>query len=50
MRGTIRLIEYGRNIELDQREFELEDTNPNVLENLALAEAKFNWLRENVKA
>ncbi|MEG3924831.1 cyclic nucleotide-binding domain-containing protein [Microcoleus sp. D3_18a_C4] len=50
MRGTIRHIEYGRNIELDQPEFEREDINPNVLENLALAEAKFNWLRENVKA
>ncbi|MCY7382264.1 MAG: cyclic nucleotide-binding domain-containing protein [Microcoleus sp. CAN_BIN18] len=49
MRGTIRHIEYGRNIELDQPEMDREDINPNVLENLALAQAKFNWLRENVK-
>ena len=50
MRGTIRHIEYGRNIELDQPEMDREDINPNVLENLALAQAKFNWLRENVRA
>ena len=49
MRGTIRHIEYGRNIELEQPEIDREDINPNVLENLALAQAKFNWLRENVK-
>lgn len=50
MRGTIRHIEYGRNIELEQEELDREDINPNVLENLALAQAKFNWLRENVRA
>jgi len=50
MRGTIRHIEYGRNIELAQPEMDREDINPNVLENLALAQAKFNWLRENVRA
>jgi len=50
MRGTIRHIEYGRNIELEQPELDREDINPNVLENLALAQAKFNWLRENVRA
>lgn len=49
MRGTIRHIEYGRKIELDQPEMDREDINPNVLENLALAQAKFNWLRENVR-
>jgi CRP-like cAMP-binding protein len=49
MRGTIRHIEYGRNIELGQPELEREDINPNVLENLALAQAKFNWLVENVR-
>ncbi|MEG4500420.1 cyclic nucleotide-binding domain-containing protein [Microcoleus sp. F10-C6] len=50
MRGTIRHIEYGRNIELAQPELDREDINPNIMENLALAEAKFNWLRENVRA
>ncbi|TAE95624.1 MAG: cyclic nucleotide-binding protein [Oscillatoriales cyanobacterium] len=46
MRGTIRHIEYGRNIELEQEELDRED----IKENLALAQAKFNWLRENVRA
>jgi CRP/FNR family transcriptional regulator, cyclic AMP receptor protein len=50
MRGTIRHIEYGRNIELEQPELEREDINPNVIENLALAQAKFNWLMENIRA
>jgi len=51
MRGTIRHIEYGRNIEeFDQPELEREDMNPSIMENLALAQAKFNWLRENVRA
>ncbi|MBE9185592.1 cyclic nucleotide-binding domain-containing protein [Microcoleus sp. LEGE 07076] len=48
MRGTIRHIEYGRSIEFDQPELE-EDINPSIIENLALAQAKFNWLRENIK-
>ncbi|MGE5655363.1 MAG: cyclic nucleotide-binding domain-containing protein [Actinomycetota bacterium] len=46
MRGTVRLLEYGRDIEehiMDQQ----EDVNPSVLENLALAQAKFNWLLES---
>jgi CRP/FNR family transcriptional regulator, cyclic AMP receptor protein len=50
MRGTIRHLEYGRNIELEQEDLDLEDINPSVLENLALAQAKFNWLMENVRA
>lgn len=50
MRGTIRHLEYGRNIELAHPELDLEDINPSVLENLALAQAKFNWLMENVRA
>ncbi len=49
MRGTIRHLEYGRNIELQHPELDLEDINPSVLENLALAQAKFNWLMENVR-
>lgn len=50
MRGTIRHLEYGRSIELEHPELDLEDINPSVLENLALAQAKFNWLMENVRA
>ncbi|MGL5060648.1 MAG: cyclic nucleotide-binding domain-containing protein [Microcoleus sp.] len=50
MRGTVRHLEYGRNIELEQEELDVEDINPSVLENLALAQAKFNWLMENVRA
>ncbi len=49
MRGTIRHIEYGRNLELENSELDQEDINPSVMENLALAQAKFNWLMENVK-
>ncbi len=50
MRGTIRHIEYGRNIEeFDQPELERDDINPSIMQNLALAQAKFNWLRENVR-
>jgi CRP-like cAMP-binding protein len=49
MRGTIRHIEYGRYLELENSELEQEDINPNVMENLALAQAKFNWLMENVR-
>jgi len=50
MRGTVRHIEYGRNIELEEPELEREDINPSVMENLALAQAKFNWLMQNVRA
>ncbi|MGB3264405.1 MAG: cyclic nucleotide-binding domain-containing protein [Microcoleus sp.] len=50
MRGTIRHIEYGRNIEFEQPELERDEINPSIIENLALAQAKFNWLRENVRA
>lgn len=50
MRGTIRHIEYGRKIELAEPELDREDINPSVMENLALAQAKFNWLMENVRA
>ncbi len=49
MRGTIRHIEYGRNIELENSELEGEDINPSVMENFGLAQAKFNWLMENVR-
>jgi Cyclic nucleotide-binding domain. len=31
MRGTVRHIEYGRNIELEEPELEREDINPSVM-------------------
>lgn len=45
MRGTVRRLEYGRSI--DDGDIEEEDVNPSVLDNLALAQAKFNWLMQN---
>jgi hypothetical protein len=47
MRGTVRRLEYGRNI--DDSDMEEEDINPNLLQNLALAQAKFNWLMQNAR-
>jgi len=35
---------------LEQPELAQEDINPSVMENLALAQAKFNWLMQNVRA
>lgn len=50
MRGTVRRLEYGRQIdelELIPPDTETEDINPSVLQSLALAEAKLNWLMQN---
>lgn len=47
MRGTVRRLEYGRSI--DEGDIEQEDVNPTVLDNLALAQAKFNWLMQNAR-
>lgn len=47
MRGTVRLLEYGRDLEESMIEQQQEDINPSVLENWALAQAKFNWLMQS---
>ena len=47
MRGTVRLLEYGRDLEESLMEQQQEDINPSVLENWALAQAKFNWLMQS---
>jgi CRP/FNR family cyclic AMP-dependent transcriptional regulator len=47
LRGTVRRLGYGHEIDIPEAEQEM---NPNVLEHLELSKAKFNWLMECVKS
>jgi bacteriocin-type transport-associated protein len=44
MRGTVRRLGYG--LELEESAVEQEDLDPIVLENMQLAQAKFDWLMD----
>ncbi len=48
MRGTIRRLGYGELIEDEGLEIEEEPLTENTKDFLALAEAKFNWLIQNL--
>ena len=46
---TIAIFNYSHEIVVIKHLLEQEDINPSVMENLALAQAKFNWLMENIR-
>jgi len=45
LRGTVRRLGYGHDLEIPEPE---EEVNPSVQEHLELAKAKFNWLMQSV--
>ena len=47
LRGTVSRLGYG--YDLDELESRLGGFSPSMLNNLELAEAKFNWLLKNVR-